>query len=223
MFSIFLVTAFMLLAVPKFVLSSELPYENRVLAIAQEMESVFRDVEDYTADVEIIYYEDGVEDERWRLRISFKRERKIRMDFYHPWRSTVFYNGGDEEIILKPFRFLPLKFRLSLKNTMATTPTGQRVDQADMKYLLEFLLKNLKSIQQIEDEFQDDGEQIKFLLWALDHVEGKHLEKYRFFVSKRNWLPMRLERYNLEDEPIETAIFKNHAINVNLEDKLFRP
>lgn len=204
-------------------MSSELPDENRVLAVAQKMESVFKNIEDYTANVEIIYYEDGVEDKRWRLRISFKRERKIRMDFYHPWRSTVFYNGGDEKITLKPFRFLPLKFRLSLKNRMAKTPTGQRVDQTDMKYLLEFLFKNLESIDQVENEFEEDGERIRFLVWALDHVEEKYPEKYRFFVSKKNWLPIRLERYDLEDKPIEVAIFKNHAINVNLEDKLFCP
>jgi outer membrane lipoprotein-sorting protein len=203
--------------------SSEHSHKARVLSVAQKMESTFKEMKDYTCDLEIIYYQDGIEDQRWRLQLSFKKERKIRMDFYHPWRSTVFYKDGDERIVLKPFRLLPLKFRFSLYHSMATTPSGQRLDQADLQYLLNFLFRNLKSVRQMEDEFEEDGELVRFRIRALDHVEGKHLQRYRLFVSKKNWLPIRLERYSLEGRPIEVAIFTNYRINTDLEDKFFRP
>lgn len=212
-----------LLVAPKPTLSSEYLHKVRALTVAEKMKSVFEEMKDYSCDLEIIYYQDGIEDQRWRLQLSFKKERKIRMDFYHPWRSTVFYNDDDERIILKPFRLLPLKFKLSLDNAMATTPSGQRMDQADLKYLLDFLFRNLKSIRQREDEFHEDSEIVRFLIHALDHVEGKHLQRYRLSVSKKNWLPVRLERYSLQGKPIEVAIFRNYRINTDLEDKFFRP
>jgi outer membrane lipoprotein-sorting protein len=73
------------------------------------------------------------------------------------------------------------------------------------------------------DEFYEDKDQIKFWLWGLDYIEGKDLEKYRIFISKQNWLPIRIERYLLEGKPLEVTAIQNYAINTGLNDKLFVP
>ena len=189
------------------------------------MESAVKGMEDYTCEVEQFFYQDGVEDQGYRFKFYFKRKKRIRVDFSHPYSSlTIFYSDGDQEATVMPFRFMPsLKFRLSIDNPMIKTLAGQRIDQTDMEYFVDFMSKNLKRIKQEEDEFYEDGEQVKFVFWAKDYIEEKSNEKYRISISKKHWLPIRIERYSLEDRPLEKTGIKNYIINTHLEDKLFVP
>ncbi len=96
------------------------------LAVAQEMESAFETLEDYTCEVEQIFYQNGVEDQRYRFKFYFKKKKKIRVDFSHPYSAlTIFYNEGDKEATVMPFRSVPaLKFRFSIDNAMIKTIAG---------------------------------------------------------------------------------------------------
>jgi outer membrane lipoprotein-sorting protein len=175
--------------------------------------------------VEQFFFQNGVEDQSYRFKFYFRRKKKIRVDFSHPYSSlTIFYSGGHKEATVMPFRFIPsLKFRLSIDNPMIKTLAGQRIDQTDMEYFVDFMSKNLKRIKQGEDEFYEDGEQVNFLFWAKDYIEEKSNEKYRISISKKHWLPIRIERYSLEDRPLEKTGIKNYTINTHLEDRLFIP
>jgi outer membrane lipoprotein-sorting protein len=197
--------------------------ENRVLAVVQKMTSAFKIVEDYTCEVEQIFYQNGEENQRYRFKFHFKRGKKIRVDFSYPYSSlTIFYRGGEGEATVMPFRSLPaLKFRVSIDNPIILTPAGQRIDQTDMEYFVSFLMKNLEEVKQKMDEFSEDQNQIKFWFWAMDYINEKDLEKYRIYISKRNWLPVRIERYHLEGKPLEVSIIQNYTINTGLQDELF--
>ena len=213
------------MAVPGPCLSSGRSDENRVLSVVQEMESAFKTMEDYTCEVEQIFFQDGVEDQRYRFKFYFKKKKKIRVDFSHPYSAlTIFYNDGDREATVMPFRSVhALKFRFSIDNVMIKTIAGQRIDQTDMGHFIDFMSKNLQNVRQGEDEFYEDREQVKFLFWAKDYVEEKTPEKYRISISKRHWLPIRIERYSLDGKPLEVTDIKNYVINSRLEDKLFGP
>lgn len=207
-------------------IATEPPSEkNRVLVVVQKMEATFEEVEDYSCEVEQIFFRDGAEDQHYRFKFYFKKKKKIRVDFSQPYPElSLFFQEGDEKVTVMPLRFLPMfKFRLSLDSLKVQTPAGQRINQTDMGYFIDFLLSNLKKVEQKEDEFQEDGEQIRFLLWASDYIEGKSLEKYRIFVSRKNWLPLRIERYGLEGKPLEVVVIQNYVINSHLEDKFFLP
>jgi outer membrane lipoprotein-sorting protein len=199
------------------------PEENRVLAVVHKMTSAFKIVEDYTCEVEQIFYQNGEENQRYRFKFHFKRGKKIRVDFSYPYSSlTIFYRGGEGEATVMPFRSLPaLKFRVSIDNPIILTPAGQRIDQTDMEYFVSFLMKNLEEVKQKMDEFSEDQNQIKFWFWAMDYINEKDLEKYRIYISKRNWLPVRIERYHLEGKPLEVSIIQNYTINTGLQDELF--
>jgi len=189
------------------------------------MESAFKTIENYACEVEQIFFQNGMEDQRYRFKFYFKKQKKIRVDFSHPYSSmTLFYMDGEKEATVVPFRFMPgLKFRFAVDNPMIKTLAGQRIDQTDMGHFIDFLTKNLKGVNQGEDEFHEDKERVRFLFWARDYIEEKSLEKYRIFVSKRYWLPVRIERYTLEGKPLETTDIQNYSINTHLEDKLFVP
>jgi len=92
-----------------------------------------------------------------------------------------------------------------------------------MGYFIKFILKNLKSVEQKENEFHQDDERVEFLFWALDYVEEKSSEKYRISISKKHWLPIRIERFNLEDRRLEVTDIRNYVLNAHLEDKFFMP
>ena len=205
--------------------SSERSESNHIFGVVQKMESAVKEMENYTCEVEQFFYQDGVVDQSYRFKFYFKKEKKIRVDFSRPYSSlTIFYSDGDKEATVMPFRFMPtLKFRFSIDNPMIKTLAGQRIDQTDMGHFVDFMSKNLKRIKQGEDEFYEDGEQVKFLFWAKDYIEEKLDEKYRISISKKYWLPIRIERYSLGGRPLEKTEIKNYVINTHLEDKLFVP
>jgi outer membrane lipoprotein-sorting protein len=208
-----------------FLSSSEGVEENRVLAAVQKMESAFKTVEDYSCEVEQIFYKDGEASGQYRFKFYFKREKKIRVDFSRPYSSlTILYTEGNKEATVLPIRSVHgLKFRLSIGNPLIHTPAGQWINQTDMGYFIRFLRKNLEKVKQKKDEFYEDKDQIRFWLWALDYIEGKNLEKYRITVSKQYWLPIRIERYDLEGMPLEVSMIRDYAINTHLSDQLFVP
>lgn len=199
--------------------------KNKVLHIAQKMTSAFQKVEDYTCEVDQIYYEEGIEDQRYRFKYYFRKEKEIRVDFSQPYPGmTVLYSKGSKEATVIPFQFFPaLRFHFSIEKSMLKTPTGQRLDQTDMGYFTDFLFQNLKEVKQYDHKFQEDGETATFLLWALDYIKRERVEKYKIVVSKKNWLPILIERYNLEGKLIETSRIKNYTINTHLGDRLFDP
>jgi outer membrane lipoprotein-sorting protein len=199
--------------------------ENRILAVAQNMEAAFRKVEDYTSEVEQIFYQDGVENQRYHFKFYFKKGKKIRVDFSKPYSGlTIIYNDDEKDATVIPFRSLPaLKFRLSVDNPLMKTLAGQRINQTDMGYFIEFIYKNLKKVDQKENDFYEDEERVEFLFWALDYIGGKSPEKYRISISKKHWLPIHIERYSSEDKHLEVSDIKGYVLNAHLEDRLFLP
>ena len=198
--------------------------EDRILAVAENMEAAFKELEDYTCDVEQIFYQDGVENQRYLFKFYFKKEKKIRVDFSRPHSGlTIFYHDEDSEVTVMPLRSLGLKFRLSVDNPLMKTLAGQRINQTDMGYFIKFMFKNLTSVKQKENDFQEDNERVEFLFWAMDYIKEKFPEKYRISISKKYWLPIRIERYNLEDSRLEVTHIKNYVLNADLQDKVFIP
>jgi len=217
--------AFVLLAVLSSGSSSEGTDKNQIVTIIQKTASAIKEMEDYTCEVEQFFFQNGAEDQSYRFKFYFKRRKRIRVDFSHPYSSlTIFYSDGEKEATVVPFRSIPsLRFRFSIDNPMIRTLAGQRIDQTDMGYFIDFMSKNIQRVKQREDEFYEDGEQVTFLFWAKDYIEEKSNEKYRVSISKKHWLPIRIERYSLEGMPLEITDIKNYLINSHLEEKLFVP
>jgi outer membrane lipoprotein-sorting protein len=222
---IFSAWVFIQIGLPAPCLSSDRFNENRVVGVVQKMESEFNATEDYACEVEQTFFQNGVEDQRYRFKFFFKRGKKIRVDFSHPYSAlTIFYIGGEKEATVVPFRFMAgLRFRFSIDSPTIKTLAGQRIDQTDMGHFIDFLSKNLKRVKQGVDEFSEDEERVRFLFWAYDYIEEKSLEKYRISITKRHWLPIRIERYSLGGKPLETTDIQNYRINTQLDDKLFVP
>lgn len=199
--------------------------EDRILAVAQNMQAAFKKLEDYTCEVEQRFYQDGVEKQRSHFKFYFKKVKKIRVDFSQPHSGlSIFYQDDDKEATVMPFRLLTgLKFRFSVDNPLMKTLAGQRINQTDMGYFIKFILKNLRIVDQKENEFREDNERIEFLFWAMDYIEEKVPEKYRISISKKYWLPVHIERYDAKGRQLEVTDIRNYVLNAHLEDKFFVP
>jgi outer membrane lipoprotein-sorting protein len=205
--------------------ASQPPEENRILTVVKKMEASFQEVEDYTCEVEQVFYRGGVEEQRYRFKYYFKKKKRIRVDFYYPYPTlSLFYTGGDSEVTALPLRsFAFLRFHLSVNNPKIQTLAGQKMNQTDMGYFIEFLSENLKKVPQGEEGFEENGSQVRFWFQALDYIRGKNIERYRISISKETWLPVRIERHTLEEELLESSLIKNYTVNTHLEDKFFQP
>jgi outer membrane lipoprotein-sorting protein len=199
--------------------------ESRVLAVVRKMESGFRALQDYTCEVEQIFYRQGTEEQRQRFKFYYKKDYRIRVDFSSPYPFlTIFYRKGEKEATVVPLRYIPaVRFHPSIDNPRLKTLAGQRIDQTHMGYFIDFLLKNLETVVQKEDEFQDEGDRVRFVIGANDYIDGKVIERYRISVSKKYWLPVRIERYTSEGLPLEMTDIRNYAVDTRLQDRVFEP
>lgn len=201
------------------------PEESRVLAVAERMKAAFQEVEDYSSEVEQIYFRDGAEKERYRFKYYFKKPNRIRVEFIAPHPGLlVFYRGGEREATLRPFPSFPsLQFNLSIDRSILKTPTGQAINQTDMIFFIDFLFRNLARVPQQDDRLAEEEDRVHFLFWGRDYVKGETPERYHIFISRRNWFPVRIERYSPEGLPMETSIIRNYAFNAHPADDFFTP
>ncbi len=199
--------------------------EKRVLAVAEKMRAVFQGVEDYSSEVEQIYFRDGAEKERYRFKYFFKKPGRIRVEFISPHSGLiVFYRRGEGEATLRPFPSFPsLQFNFSIDNSILQTPTGQSINQTDMIFFIDFLFRNLAGVPQEDDQFQERKEEVNFLFWGRDYVKGEKPERYHIFISRESWFPVRIERYSPEGKPMETSIIRNYVVNSHPPDAFFTP
>jgi outer membrane lipoprotein-sorting protein len=198
---------------------------NGVLSVFQEMASQFEKVQSLTSDVNVLYFGyEGREITTYKLRYYYKKPNKFRVEFIGPFKGvTVFYRSGEDSLTVKPVSFLPGSLRLSIDNSLVKTPSGQRIDQTDWRYFLQFIEKNADLIQNRDSTVTELGDQLLLSFFAMDHVESKDLEKYVILVSKETLLPLCVERFDLEERPIDITVFKKQVTNTNLEDEFFEP
>ncbi len=199
--------------------------KNRVQEVAEKMKAVFQGVEDYSSEVEQIYFKDGAEKERYRFKYFFKKPHRVRVEFIAPHSGLiVFYQGGEKQATLRPFPSLPaLQFNLSIDSSILKTPTGQSINQTDMVFFIAFLFRNLAGVPQKDDQFEEQKDQVNFLFWGRDYVKAETPERYHIFISSQNWFPVRIERYSPEGRPMETSIIRNYVFNSHPADALFTP
>ena len=189
---------------------------HHIVALAEKMISIVQEVEGFQCKTEIQYYREGKEYKYYRFTFYTNKSGEVRLRFSRPYPGvSVFYRIGDDKITVQPFRFLPIvKFRLSLTNPRVISPSGQRIDQGTMEYLIQFFYENCELIQQRESQYSDRDNEIDCTYWARDYTEkGENLNRYRLVVSKENWFPTRIERFDPEGSPIEVITFDEYEMH----------
>ena len=183
---------------------------KQVVAISEKILHVFEKLEDFRCDVEAQYYRRGKEHQLYRFTFWGERAGTTRIKFSRPYPGlTAIYKKGEHTVTVQPFSLLPfIKLTLSLYHSLVRSPSGQRMDQAGIEYMSRFFHNNMNVIQQHESSFREEADSLVFSFWAGDYTGSKELNRYYVLVSKDNWFPLRIERYNTSNEPIEVISFK---------------
>ncbi|WAC07670.1 MAG: hypothetical protein OS130_00230 [Thermodesulfobacteriota bacterium] len=203
----------------------EIPDNDHVFRVIKKMVTEFNKIENLTCETEVHFYNHGEPSDYYWIKFSCNKAGLIRVDFFHPFKgTTAFYQEGADFLTVRPFRSMPwVKIEFSIENSLVKTPSGQRIDQTAVKHFLKFIINNRQVIEKNEHSAAEDGDQITFTFWALDYIQGNDLERYILQVSKQNWLPMQVDRFDKENRPVETTSFKKVAINIGLRDDFFVP
>jgi len=183
---------------------------DQIVAVSEKMIHVIEGLGDFSCETEVHYYHLGKEHQLYCFTFFWERKGTTRIKFSRPYPGlTASHKRGDTLVTIQPLPFLPfVKFRCSLYHSLVKSPSGQRMDQASIEYLSRFFYHNITSIQQKEHSFIDESATVAFTFWADDYTGGKEINRYQVTVSKDNWLPQRIERYNHLNAPIEVIIFK---------------
>jgi len=198
---------------------------DQVLDVLGKMKNHFKELEDYSCEVEQIYFQNGEELRRIFFTYCFRKDGQVRIDFSYPQTgTTLFYRKGEPKATILPIRSLRgLKFRFSVQSPFLKTLTGQQIDQTDMGYFIDFLDRSLVETVQPGFDFREEKNEVAFVIVARDYIEGKTLEKYRITLSRNIWLPLRIERYSLENIPIEKSLLRHYVLNARPGDAFFLP
>jgi outer membrane lipoprotein-sorting protein len=204
---------------------SEASDRNRIRETLEKVKNHFQKLEDYSCEVEQVYFQKDGEIRHFFFTYYFRADGRIRIDFTFPQSgATLFYRKGEPEATILPVRFLPgLRFRWSIQSPFLRTYTGQGLEQTDMGYFIDFLERSLAETRQPDFDFKEEREDLVFWILARDYLQGKDLEKYRITLSKSIWLPLQIERYSLENSPIEKSLLRNYILNARPGDPFFRP
>ena len=190
---------------------------SHIVAAVQKMAATLGTVEEFRCETDVRYYRDGKAGKRFLFTLHARAQGSVSLTFSRPYPGVkVLYQQGDDTLTIKPFRFLPIvSFRLSIHNPLVTSPSGQRIDHCTLEYLIAFLRGNGELITRRASEYSEDEEKIEFTCWAKDYTDEKELNRYRLVVSKEHWLPVRVERYNQHNLPVEIITFTKYSIGLD--------
>lgn len=199
------------------------PDRERILQVADRIETAYGRLQSYACDIEGIYFDEGREYERYRFLFYFRKPDRFRIEFQRPYPGvTIFYTEGEKEFTARPFSAFPsVQFRFSVDNPWFKSPAGQGVNQMHLLYFLDFLRKNAKALPQEKADFRQDGQVLSFWLAARDYLAGGKPERYRMHINTALWLPERFERYDAEGTPLEFTFFRNYRVNPALDEAFF--
>jgi outer membrane lipoprotein-sorting protein len=188
---------------------------SHIVAAVQKMIAALETVEGFRCETDIRYYRNGKADKRFMFTLHAETQGTVSLTFSRPYPGVkVVYRQGDTKLRIKPFKFLPIvTFSLSIDNPLVTSPSGQRIDHCTLDYLVKFLHENGELITKRASEYCEGEDRIEFICWAKDYTNKKGLNRYRVVVLKEHWFPVRVERYDQHNLPIEIITFKNYTID----------
>jgi outer membrane lipoprotein-sorting protein len=198
---------------------------DRVWEVLRALKGHFQQLEDYSCEVEQTYFQNGEQAQRVLFTYHFRKDGRVRIDFSYPQSgATILYRKGEPKATVLPIRSLPgLRLQFSVRSSFLRTYTGQRLDQTDLGYFIDFLERSLGETRQPDFEFREERLFVVFWISGRDYLEGKTPEKYRLTLSRPIGLPLRIERYSQENIPIEKSLLRNYLLNTRPGDQFFLP
>jgi hypothetical protein len=187
------------------------------------MEMAYAGLKDYQATVEIKTYQTDGSHKTQRFIYTFKKPKRIRLDFESPHRGMVFaYPDENGKVVMRlpgPVQFL--KFHLAPDNPLLRLPSGQHIDQTDLGLLIENISRSLTDGRRGPIEIAEENRTLRIRALADDHFRQGVVTLYQFFIDERSWLPMKVEESSPVGDPQRTVTFHDLRINIGVPESYF--
>lgn len=178
-----------------------------------EMTRQFNALTNYTA----LINSEG-ENGRNRILYTYQKPGFIQMDFIHPHRGArLIFDPIKNRVTLRPFSTRLITVDLSPKNRLITDPRGHTVDHSDLGALIRSAKEYAKEgrVTTLPPEVVEslpcprlmiESDQVTYLLW----------------VHPTLGLPIKVVK-RFSDGTRETVFLRNLAVDVPLDDTVFKP
>jgi outer membrane lipoprotein-sorting protein len=193
-------------------------------SLMNKLESAYAAVKDYQTDVVVSIYEGAGSSETQKFLYTFRKPEWIRLDFEAPHPGAVLvYPDKNGKAVVRPGGVAHfLKFHLSLENRLIKVPSGQRIDQTDLGFLIRNISRSLTDQRKGPAEFAEEDGYIRISVLAVNHFRKGTVTLYRFLIDKSLWLPVKVEESTPEGRPERTVTFQNLRMNIGVPDSFFQ-
>ncbi len=187
--------------------------------LLEKMEGAYARVNDYQANMEIRTYGEDGSFKTKRFLYTFKKPKRIRLDFESPYAGMiVVYPDQNGKVVLRRF----FTFHLAPDNYFLRDSSGQRIDQTDMGLLIEKIAQSLTDHRRGPLETTENEKEIRIEVVADDHFRKGVVTRYRFFIDKRIFLPVRVEESTPGGLLERTIVFRSLRTNPEVPDSFFQ-
>jgi hypothetical protein len=187
------------------------------------MEAIYATVTDYQSTVEVTSAGQEGSLTREKFLYTFKRPRRIRIDFEVPNPGTVvIYSNKDGKVRVRPWGVKGIfELHLDPDSFLLRLNSGQRVDQTDLGLLIVKIRESMEEHRRGPAELSESESAVEMSVVADNHFRGGVTTRYRFSIDKRTWLPVQVEESSLEGSFERRILFLGLRTNINVPDSTF--
>ena len=200
-----------------------LAHTAQMETIIQKMEASYATVADYQSTVEVTSAGQEGSLTREKFLYTFKRPKRIRIDFEVPNPGTVvIYSNKDGKVRVRPWGVKGIfELHLDPDSFLLRLNSGQRVDQTDLGLLIVKIRESMEEHRRGPVELSESESAVEMSVVADNHFRGGVTTRYRFSIDKKTWLPVQIEESSLEGSFERRILFLNLRTNIGVPDSTF--
>ncbi|HWX23351.1 MAG TPA: hypothetical protein VN578_25910 [Candidatus Binatia bacterium] len=188
------------------------------------MEAAYDKVEDYQAEVEVIWFEDDGSIKSEKSLYTHKKPKWIRIDLLSPRAGMILvYPDRNGKVLMKPQGLLSrLTLHLRVDDPVLQSPSGQRMNQTDLGLLIKNIRHSVTDQRRGPVSLLEDKDTLQIQVLADDHFRKGVETGYQFLISKELRLPVEVGMSTTNGVQEGRIIFRNLRTNINVPDDLFQ-
>jgi outer membrane lipoprotein-sorting protein len=187
------------------------------------MEAIYATVMDYQSTVEVTSTGQDGSPAREKFLYTFKRPKRIRIDFEVPHPGTVvIYSNKDRKVRVRPWGAKGIfELHLDPDSFLLRLSSGQRVDQTDLGLLIVKIRESMEDRRRGPVELSESESAVEMSVAADNHFREGVTTRYRFSIDKKTWLPVQIEEFSLEGAFERMILFIDLRTNIGVPDSTF--
>jgi outer membrane lipoprotein-sorting protein len=206
-----------------FALSPATTHGASIEMILHKMEAVYAAVTDYQSTMEVTSAGQDGSLAREKFLYTFKKPKRIRLDFETPHPGTVvIYSDKEGKVRVRPWGAKGMfELHLDPDSFLLRVGSRQRVDQTDLGLLIAKIRESVEEHRRGPVELTESESAVQISVVADNHFREGVTTVYRFSIDKRIGLPVQIEEFSAEGSFERRVLFLDLRTNIGVPDSAF--